>query len=173
MRIGPFEHNSRVIVAPMAGVTDQPFRNLCRQFGSYWVVSEMVTSARQLWHTRKSANRLRFHDEVSPRWVQIAGSDPGMMAEAAAYNVEKGAEIIDINMGCPAKKVCNRAAGSALMRDEKLVREILAAVVAAVDVPVTLKTRLGWSWDEINAIQIGQIACDEGISLLTVQSEWR
>ncbi len=152
----------------MAGVTDQPFRNLCRSQGAHWVVSEMVTSDQKLWKTSKSSHRLQFQSEAEPRWVQIAGADPEMMAEAASANVDLGAQIIDINMGCPAKKVCKKAAGSALMRDEPLVRKILEAVVNAVTVPVTLKIRLGWSQEEQNAATIAKIAEDSGIQLLSV-----
>ena len=125
--IGPHQHASRVIVAPMAGVTDAPFRAMCRDKGAHWLVSEMMTSDSKLWNTPKSRHRMRYHDEPSPRWVQIAGADPQMMAEAARFNADRGAEIIDINMGCPAKKVCKRAAGSALMRDEPLVARIALA----------------------------------------------
>jgi tRNA-dihydrouridine synthase B len=178
LSIGPYSDPSCVVVAPMAGVTDQPFRNLCRGFGSPWLVSEMITSDTRLWNTPKSQNRLDFSNETGgseagPRWVQLAGADPVMVADAAARNVAFGAQIIDINMGCPAKKVCNRAAGSALLRDEKLVALILEAVVAAVDVPVTLKIRLGWSKDAINAVEIAQIAEASGISLLTVHGRTR
>jgi tRNA-dihydrouridine synthase B len=157
----------------MAGVTDQPFRNLCRRFGSHWLVSEMVTSDTRLWHTAKSRHRLQFHDEQAPRWVQIAGADPTMMAEAAVMNVQLGAQIIDINMGCPAKKVCKKLAGSSLLRDEALVEAILSAVVRAVEVPVTLKMRLGWSRDEINATNIAQIAQRSGVQLITVHGRTR
>lgn len=173
LKIGSFIRASNVIVAPMAGVSDQPFRNLCRSFGAEWVVSEMVTSDTSLWKTRKSQQRLRFHDEAEPRWIQIAGAEPGVMANAAVKNVELGAQIIDINMGCPAKKVCRRAAGSALLRDELLVASILTAVVNAVDVPVTLKIRLGWSKEEINANSIARIAEDCGVALLTVHGRTR
>jgi tRNA-dihydrouridine synthase B len=173
LSIGPYSHSSRVIVAPMAGVTDQPFRNLCRQFGANWLVSEMVTSDIRLWRSRKSQHRLRFHDEKEPRWIQIAGADPAMMAQAAAENVAKGAQIIDINMGCPAKKVCNKLAGSSLLRDEKLVAEILETVVSAVQVPVTLKMRLGWSRDQVNAVNIAKIAEQSGIQLLSVHGRTR
>jgi tRNA-dihydrouridine synthase B len=173
LSIGPYSHSSRVIVAPMAGVTDQPFRNLCRQFGANWLVSEMVTSDIRLWRSRKSQHRLRFHDEKEPRWIQIAGADPAMMAQAAAENVAKGAQIIDINMGCPAKKVCNKLAGSSLLRDEKLVAKILETVVSAVQVPVTLKMRLGWSRDQVNAVNIAKIAEQSGIQLLSVHGRTR
>lgn len=168
LSIGPYSHSSRVIVAPMAGVTDRAFRDLCRSFGAHWAVSEMVTSDSRLWSTDKSRHRLAHAGEQGPRWVQLAGSDPAQMAEAAKLNVDLGADIIDINMGCPAKKVCNKAAGSSLLRDEKLVADILDAVVSAVTVPVTLKIRLGWSWDEVNAPTIAKIAEDAGIQLLTV-----
>ncbi len=171
--IGSHQYDSAVIVAPMAGVTDQPFRNLCRSFGSTWLVSEMVTSEVRLWRTRKSQQRLRFHDESGPRWVQIAGAEPAMMAEAARMNVDRGAEIIDVNMGCPAKKVCNRLAGSSLLRDPGLVRSILEAVVGAVSVPVTLKMRLGWSRTSINAVEIAEIAQNAGVALVSVHGRTR
>ncbi len=173
LTIGPFSHSSRVIVAPMAGITDRPFRDMCRSFGSHWLVSEMVTSDPRLWETRKSQRRLRFGDETGPRWVQIAGSEPGMMAEAARRNVALGAQIIDINMGCPARKVCRRLAGSALLRDEPLVQRILEAVVGAVSVPVTLKMRLGWSRDTINAVSVARMAEQSGIQLLSVHGRTR
>lgn len=173
LTIGPYQHKSRVIVAPMAGVTDRPYRDICRSLGAYWVVSEMITSDSRLWKTGKSDRRLAFHDETDPRWIQIAGADPAMMKEAARFNEARGAQIIDINMGCPAKKVCRRAAGSALMKDEALVASILQAVVDAVDVPVTLKMRLGWSRDMINAREIALIAEDCGISLVTVHGRTR
>jgi len=162
-----------VIVAPMAGVTDKPFRELCREYGARWLVSEMLTSDERLWSTRKSSLRMSFDDEPGPRWIQIAGGDAAMLASAAKANEAIGADIIDINMGCPAKKVCNKAAGSALLRDESLVRQILTAVVDAVSVPVTLKIRLGWSWDEVNAVQIAKIAEDTGVQLLTVHGRTR
>ena len=173
LSIGPYSSTSRVIVAPMAGVTDKPFRDLCHRLGSFWSVSEMVTSNQQLWETSKSRHRLDHTGETGVSWVQLAGSDPDQIAQAALINVELGAQIIDINMGCPAKKVCNKAAGSALLRDEKLVADILAAVVDSVEVPVTLKIRLGWSPDEINAQSIAAIAESEGISLLTVHGRTR
>ena len=173
MQIGPFEHPSRVIVAPMAGVTDRPFRAMCRRYGAYWMVGEMVTSDRRLWNTRKSSLRMQYHDEPGPRWIQIAGADPAMMADAAQFNESQGAQLIDINMGCPAKKVCRKAAGSALLRDEPLVKEILDAVVSAVSVPVTLKIRLGWSREEQNAETVAGIAEEAGISMLTVHGRTR
>lgn len=171
--IGPHAHDSQVIVAPMAGVTDRPFRDLCRRFGAFWTVSEMVTSDPGLWHTRKSQHRLAHRDEQGISWVQLAGAEPLMMANAARANVAMGADVIDINMGCPAKKVCNRAAGSALLRDERLVADILQAVVEAVPVPVTLKIRLGWSREETNAERIAGIAERAGIQLLTVHGRTR
>jgi tRNA-dihydrouridine synthase B len=157
----------------MAGVTDRPFRQLCRRLGAGLVVSEMVTSDVRLWNSRKSSLRLLHAGDPEPRSVQIAGGDPQMMAEAARKNVELGAQIIDINMGCPAKKVCNKAAGSALMRDEPLVREILDAVVGAVDVPVTLKIRTGWDRQNKNGITVAKIAEDAGISALSVHGRTR
>lgn len=173
LKIGLHQHVSRVIVAPMAGVTDKPFRSLCRSLGSHWIIGEMMTSDSRLWHTSKSQFRLQYHDEPAPRWVQIAGAEPAMMAEAARFNEARGAQIVDINMGCPAKKVCNRAAGSALLRDERLVGRILEAVVNAVDVPVTLKMRLGWSMQERNAVGIARLAESVGVQLITVHGRTR
>lgn len=173
LTIGPHHSPSRVVVAPMAGVTDRPFRDLCRRYGANWTVSEMVTSDQSLWHTEKSRLRLGNNDETGVRWIQLAGTEPGKMAAAAQANVDLGAQIIDINMGCPAKKVCNKAAGSALLRDEELVGDILSAVVKAVNVPVTLKTRLGWSRDEMNGERIARIAEDTGIQLLTMHGRTR
>ena len=152
----------------MAGVTDLPFRQLCREMGAGLVVSEMVASDPTTWSTRKSRLRIQFGNEPSPRSVQIAGYDPQMMAEAAQFNVAQGAEIIDINMGCPAKKVCKRAAGSALLRDPELVERILTAVVGAVDVPVTLKIRTGWDRQNRNAPEIAKIAEQSGIQALAI-----
>lgn len=157
----------------MAGVTDRPFRQLCRRFGAGLAVSEMLSSDVQLWHSRKSQWRMDHRGEAAPVSAQIAGSVPALMAEAARRNVDSGAQIIDINMGCPAKKVCKRAAGSALLRDETLVAEILAAVVAAVSVPVTLKIRTGWAPDERNGVRIARIAEDSGIRLLAVHGRTR
>jgi len=157
----------------MAGVTDRPYRTLCRRYGAGMAVSEMVTSDQSLWNSRKTLTRLDHTGEVGPRSIQIAGSDPQMMASAAAANVANGAQIIDINMGCPAKKVCNKAAGSALLRDEKLVTEILEAVVAAVSVPVTLKIRTGWCPDTRNALTIARIAEQSGIQALTIHGRTR
>ncbi|WP_148253793.1 tRNA dihydrouridine synthase DusB [Aidingimonas lacisalsi] len=164
---------NRVILAPMAGVTDRPFRQLCRELGAGLVVSEMVTSDPSLWHTRKSRLRLDHSGEPGPRSVQIAGGDADMLAEAARLNVEHGAEIIDINMGCPAKKVCNKAAGSALLRDERLVAAILERVVAAVDIPVTLKIRTGWCADSRNGERIARLAENSGIRALAVHGRTR
>ncbi len=161
------------MLAPMAGVTDRPFRRLCRRLGAGWVVGEMVTSDPSLWHTRKSQLRMDHEGEPSPRVVQIAGGDAAMLAQAARLNVELGAEVIDINMGCPAKKVCNKAAGSALMRDEALVAEILEAVVGAVAVPVTLKIRTGWCQDSNNALSIARLAEAAGIKALAIHGRHR
>jgi len=172
-RIGPYNIDSRVILAPMAGVTDRPFRQLCRTMGAGLVVSEMVTADKRLWHTRKSSFRLDHQGEAEPRSIQIAGGDPEMLAEAARLNVENGAQIIDINMGCPAKKVCNKAAGSALLRDEALVEEILHAVVDAVEVPVTLKIRTGWCPDSRNGVRIAKMAQAAGIAALAVHGRTR
>ena len=152
----------------MAGVTDLPFRRLCRKMGAGLVVSEMVAADPNTWSTRKSRLRVQFGDEPAPRAVQIAGYDPQMMAEAALFNVQLGAEIIDINMGCPAKKVCKRAAGSALLQNPELVESILTAVVSAVDVPVTLKIRTGWDRQNRNAETIARIAEDSGVAALAV-----
>jgi tRNA-dihydrouridine synthase B len=171
--IGPYCVDKPVILAPMAGVTDLPFRRLCHDQGAGLVVSEMVTSDVRLWNSTKSRHRLIHDAEVSPRSVQIAGGDPKMMAEAAQQNVELGAQIIDINMGCPAKKVCNKAAGSALLKDEALVREILESVVNSVSVPVTLKIRTGWSLDQKNGLTIAKMAEDIGIQALAIHGRTR
>ncbi len=173
LNIGPYQITTPVVLAPMAGVTDVPFRRLCRKMGAGLVVSEMVTSDVRLWNTRKSRLRLDHSGEPEPRSVQIAGGDPAMMAEAARRNAEMGAQIIDINMGCPAKKVCNKAAGSALMKDEPLVKDILTAVVEAVDIPVTLKIRTGWSTDQRNGLTIARLAEDCGIHALAVHGRTR
>jgi len=173
LRIGPYTLPNSLILAPMAGVTDQPFRQLCKRMGAGLVVSEMVTSDVRLWNTRKSSLRMIHSGDPEPRSVQIAGGDPEMLAEAARRNVEMGAQIIDINMGCPAKKVCNKAAGSALLKDEQLVRDILQAVVAAVDVPVTLKIRTGWDRENKNGVNVAKIAEDAGIVALAVHGRTR
>ena len=173
MKIGPYILENPLILAPMAGITDRPFRMLCREQGAALTVSEMVTSQKHLWHTRKTQLRLDHTGESSPRSVQIAGADPAQMAEAAQFNVDNGAQIIDINMGCPAKKVCNVMAGSALMKNELLVAKILHSVVNAVDVPVTLKIRTGWDLDNRNANSIAKIAEAEGIQALTIHGRSR
>lgn len=173
VRIGPYTLPNRLILAPMAGVTDRPFRALCRRLGAGMTVSEMLTSDARLWNSRKSRLRLPHEDEPEPRSVQIAGADPQMLAEAARRNVELGAQIIDINMGCPAKKVCNKAAGSALMKNEALVAEILQAVVAAVDVPVTLKIRTGWDRANRNGVSVSRLAEQAGIAALAVHGRTR
>ncbi|MBC3198196.1 tRNA dihydrouridine synthase DusB [Pseudomonas poae] len=173
VRIGPYTLQNGLILAPMAGVTDQPFRQLCKRLGAGLVVSEMVTSDMSLWNTRKSRMRMIHEGDPEPRSVQIAGGDAQMLADAARANVELGAQIIDINMGCPAKKVCNKAAGSALLKDEQLVTEILQAVVAAVDVPVTLKIRTGWDRDNKNGLTVAKIAEQAGITALAVHGRTR
>src|SRR3989441_9129182 len=154
LKIGPIQLKNNLIVAPMAGVTDRPFRSLCKKLGAGMAVSEMVASNSLLWGSEKTIRRGNHDGEVEPKVVQIAGADPQMMAEAARYNVERGAQIIDINMGCPAKKICNVMAGSALLRDEPLVARITRAVIAAVDVPVTLKIRTGWDKQNKNALKV-------------------
>ena len=173
MRIGPFELSAPLALAPMAGVTDRPFRMLCRAMGAGLAASEMVTADTRLWHTRKSSRRLDLEGEPEPRVVQVAGGEPGMLADAARLNADRGAQVIDINMGCPAKKVCNRAAGSALLRDEGLVRRILEATVAASPVPVTLKIRTGWDSASRNAVHIARMAEDIGIAALAVHGRTR
>jgi tRNA-dihydrouridine synthase B len=173
MQIGPYQLNNQLILAPMAGVTDLPFRQLCKQLGAGMAVSEMVSSNSLLWGSKKTQRRAQHAGEIEPKSVQIMGTDPEMMAEAARYNADQGAQIIDINMGCPAKKVCNVLAGSALLRDEALVGRILEAVVNAVDVPVTLKIRTGWDRDNRNAVQIGRIAEMSGIQALAIHGRTR
>jgi len=173
LRIGRHALGGRALLAPMAGVTDRPFRQLCRRLGAALVPAEMLTADSRLWHSSKSRRRMDHAGEPEPRIVQIAGGEPSMMAEAARRNVDLGAQIIDINMGCPAKKVCNRAAGSALMRDEALVADILATVVRAVDVPVTLKMRTGWDVAQRNGPRIARIAEDLGVQALAVHGRTR
>ncbi len=173
MRIGPYTLPNNLVLAPMAGITDRPFRQLCRSMGAGMAVSEMVSSNSLLWGSEKTKRRADHSGEPDPRSVQIMGADPKMMAEAARYNADNGAQIIDINMGCPAKKVCNVAAGSALMRDEKLVAAILEAVVGAVDVPVTLKIRTGWDRDNRNALNVAHIAQEAGIQSLAIHGRTR
>ncbi|CAM5781599.1 tRNA dihydrouridine synthase DusB [Ottowia pentelensis] len=176
MQIGPYTLPNALFVAPMAGVTDRPFRQLCRAFGAGYAVSEMVTSRKDLWHTLKTSRRADHAGEPGPIAVQIAGTDAAMLAEAARYNIERGAQIIDINMGCPAKKVCDKWAGSALMRDEPLALSIVEAVVAACaphGVPVTLKMRTGWCAQVKNALAIARAAEQAGVQMLTVHGRTR
>jgi len=173
VRIGAYRLENNLIVAPMAGVTDRPFRALCRRLGAGLAVSEMVTADASLYGTRKTVRRLDHEGEPGPVSVQIVGTDPGRMAEAARVNVAHGAQIIDINMGCPAKKVCKVAAGSALMRDEGLVGRILERVVAAVEVPVTLKMRTGWDLENRNAPRIARLAEQAGIAAVAVHGRSR
>jgi tRNA-dihydrouridine synthase B len=173
MYIGPYRIDPPVVLAPMAGVTDKPFRLLCKRLGAGLAVSEMTASDPRLWRTRKSIKRMDHDGEPEPISVQIAGYDPAMLAEAARFNVANGAQIIDINMGCPAKKVCNVWAGSALLQDEPLVARIVKAVVDAADVPVTLKIRTGWDREHKNALTIARIAEDNGIAALAVHGRTR
>jgi tRNA-dihydrouridine synthase B len=176
MRIGHITLANRLFAAPMAGVTDRPFRQLCKKLGAGYAVSEMVTSRRDLWNSLKTSRRADHDGEVAPIAVQIAGTDAAMMAEAAAYNIDRGAQVIDINMGCPAKKVCNKWAGSALMQDEPLALEIVEAVVAACaprNVPVTLKMRTGWCAAERNAVRIARAAESAGVAMVTVHGRTR
>ncbi|MGB8434770.1 MAG: tRNA dihydrouridine synthase DusB [Burkholderiales bacterium] len=173
MQIGPHVLRNSLFVAPMAGVTDRPFRNLCRRYGAGLAISEMVTSRRELWDSVKTRRRLDHAGEPEPVAVQIAGAEPRQMADAARFNVDHGAQIIDINMGCPAKKVCNAAAGSALLRDEDLVGRIIEAVVDAVEVPVTLKYRTGWDPLHRNAVRVARIAEAAGAQLLTLHGRTR
>jgi len=173
MKIGSITLKNNLILAPMAGVTDKPFRQLCRELGAGLAVSEMITSNITLWNSRKSRHRLDHRGEDSPRAIQIAGADPEMMALAARLNVDNGAEIIDINMGCPAKKVCNVMAGSALLQNEQLVARILESVVKAVAVPVTLKIRTGSDKQHRNALTIARIAEQSGIRMLSVHGRTR
>ncbi|MBK5102616.1 MAG: tRNA dihydrouridine synthase DusB [Burkholderiales bacterium] len=173
MRIGPHVLRNNLFVAPMAGVTDRPFRQLCKKFGAGMAVSEMVASNSLLWGSEKTRRRANHEGEPDPISVQIAGADPQMMAEAAIYNVGEGAQIIDINMGCPAKKICNVMAGSALLKDELLVGRILEAVVGAVNVPVTLKFRTGWDQQNKNALTVARIAEESGIQLLSIHGRTR
>ena len=178
MNIGPYSLSNQLFVAPMAGVTDRPFRQLCKRLGAGYAVSEMIASNAMLWNSEKTLRRSNHEGEVEPIAVQIAGADPEMMANAARLNIERGAQIIDINMGCPAKKVCNVASGSALLQNEPLVEKIVSAVVNAVGIgpnaiPVTLKIRTGWDREHKNAMRIAKIAEDNGISMLTVHGRTR
>ncbi len=173
MRIGAYLIDTPVALAPMAGITDKPFRRLCREYGAGWAVGEMLNSDPTLRHTRKTLRRSDFSGESGVAAVQIAGNDPAQMAEAARYNVGLGAQVIDINMGCPAKKVCNVSAGSALMQNEPLVYEILNAVVKAVNVPVTLKTRLGWHDEHKNILTVARMAEEAGIAAIAIHGRTR
>ncbi len=173
MKIGPYTLHNPLIVAPMAGITDRPFRSLCKHFGAGHAVSEMMTADMTLYAQKKSLFRANFDGELAPISAQIAGSDPAQLAEAARYQVANGAQIVDINMGCPAKKVCKRLAGSALLQDEDLVARILDTVVAAVDVPVTLKTRLGFMQGQENILRVAQRAEQAGIAALAIHGRTR
>jgi tRNA-dihydrouridine synthase B len=173
MRIGPYTLSSPFLLAPMAGITDAPFRKLCRRFGAGLTPSEMTTADISLWRTAKSRHRLDLDMDAEPRVIQIAGSEPEQMALAARLCEDRGAQIVDINMGCPAKKVCSKAAGSALLQDEKLVARILSSVVSAVEVPVTLKIRTGWDSAHRNGVQIARIAEDCGVQALAVHGRTR
>jgi tRNA-dihydrouridine synthase B len=178
MQIGPYSLANALFVAPMAGVTDRPFRQLCKKLGAGYAVSEMIASNAMLWNSEKTLRRANHIGEFKPIAVQIAGADPNMMAQAARLNVDRGAQIIDINMGCPAKKVCNVAAGSALLKDQPLVQQIVESVVQAVGigsdaVPVTLKIRTGWDREHKNALEIAKIAQEAGISMLTIHGRTR
>ncbi len=173
LQIGPYLMPNRLVVAPMAGVTDRPFRQLCRKLGAGYAISEMAAANPQVWHTDKSRRRLIHDGEPAPVAIQLVGSSPEVMADAARYNVDQGAQIIDINMGCPAKKVCSNWCGSALLQDEWLVGRILEAVVHAVDVPVTLKFRTGWDHDHINAPVVAKMAEESGIAALALHGRTR
>lgn len=173
IQIGPHQLRNRVIVAPMAGVTDRPFRQLCKRLGAGYAVSEMAASNPALWKSVKTSRRIDHSGEIEPRSVQIAGADPLMMAEAARYNVDRGAQIIDINMGCPAKKVCNLQAGSALMANEQLALAIIDSVANAVSVPVTVKMRTGPDRQRRNAVQLARLAEAAGAAMITVHGRSR
>jgi tRNA-dihydrouridine synthase B len=173
VKIGPYTLANEVFVAPMAGVTDRPFRQLCKQLGAGYAVSEMAASNPKLWASEKTSRRIDHDGEMEPKAVQIAGADPAMLAECAKFNVDRGAQIIDINMGCPVKKVCNSWCGSALLQHESLVARILETVVSAVDVPVTLKFRTGWDRAHKNALNIARIAEQSGIAMLTLHGRTR
>ncbi len=176
LQIGSVELPNRLFVAPMAGVTDRPFRQICKRLGAGYAVSEMITSRKELWNSLKTSRRANHEGEVAPISVQIAGVDAAMMAEAAAYNIDRGAQVIDINMGCPAKKVCNKWAGSALMQNEPLAQQIIEAVVAACapqGVPVTLKMRTGWCDTHRNAVALARLAESAGVAMVTVHGRTR
>jgi tRNA-dihydrouridine synthase B len=171
--IGSYSFQNHLVLAPMAGVTDRPFRQLCRSLGAGMTISEMITSRPDLWQSRKTQLRMDHTDEPGPIIVQIAGGIPGMIADAARYNVDHGAQIIDINMGCPAKKVCKVEAGSSLLKNTSLVSDILQTVVKSVPVPVTLKIRTGWSRENRNALEVAKIAEDCGVQALTIHGRTR
>jgi tRNA-dihydrouridine synthase B len=173
MHIGPYKLANNILLAPMAGVTDRPYRQLCKRMGAGMTVSEMVSSNALVWGNKKTRRRIEHDGETGPHSVQIVGADPKLMASAAKLNSDHGAQIIDINMGCPAKKVCNTMAGSALLKDEDLVSRILASVVKAVDIPVTLKIRTGWDMDNRNCVNIARIAEDSGIQALAIHGRTR
>ncbi|HIO93394.1 MAG TPA: tRNA dihydrouridine synthase DusB [Leucothrix mucor] len=173
LQIGPYKLKSNVLLAPMAGITDRPYRDICRSFGAGLVSSEMIASDVNLWHSKKSATRLISKDEAEPRCAQIVGTDPYIMAEAAKRCVDLGVQILDINMGCPAKKVCKKAAGSALMQHPDRVKDILHSVVSAVDIPITLKTRTGWEEKNKNVLEIAKIAEQSGVSALYIHGRTR
>ncbi|MBR6026990.1 MAG: tRNA dihydrouridine synthase DusB [Neisseriaceae bacterium] len=173
MKIGNFKLSSFTALAPMAGISDNPMRRICHQFGVAWTVGEMISGNPTVRHTRKTLNRINFYNEPSPIVVQIAGGDPQQLAISALYHQKLGAEVIDINMGCPAKKVCRADAGSALMKNEDLVAEILHSVVDAVDIPVTLKTRLGWDDNHLNVLNIAHIAEDAGVMAIAIHGRSR
>jgi len=177
VRLADFELRNNVFVAPMAGVTDRPFRQLCKRLGAGYAISEMAASNPKLWDSEKTSRRTNHDGEMEPKAVQLAGADPVMLAQAAAFNIDCGAQVIDLNMGCPAKKVCNVAAGSALLKDENLVARILEAVVTAASVgrgvPVTLKFRTGWDRTHRNAVRIAQLAENAGIQMLTLHGRTR
>lgn len=176
MKIGHWELSNNIFVAPMAGVTDRPFRRLCKKLGAGYAVSEMAASNPKLWDSIKTSRRLDHKGEVEPICVQLIGADPKMMAQAAIFNISKGAQIIDINLGCPAKKVCNVACGSALMRDVTRIEEILKSVINVckpLDIPVTVKTRTGWDADNLNALEIAMLSESIGISAITIHGRTR
>ena len=173
MQIGTYILKNRLILAPMAGVTDRPFRQLCKTMGAGMAVSEMISSNSLLWGSQKTQRRANHEGEIEPRWVQIVGADPQLMAKAAQYNVANGAQLIDINMGCPAKKVCQVMAGSALLKDELLVNRIFEAIVNAVAVPVTVKIRTGWDKTQRNGVRIAQLAEQAGIQAIAVHGRTR
>ncbi|NOY71383.1 MAG: tRNA dihydrouridine synthase DusB [Gammaproteobacteria bacterium] len=173
MKIGSYQLKNKTILAPMAGVTDRPFRQLCRDLGAGMAVSEMISSNSLLWGSKKTQRRANHEGEIAPRIVQIAGADPKLMAQAAKLNADQGAQIIDINMGCPAKKVCKVMAGSALLQNEALVKAILTEVTQSVDIPVTLKIRTGWDQHSRNALTIAKIAEQAGIQSLAIHGRTR